>query len=120
MPSEQIMEAAKALVLAQARPTPNGIGIAQAKATLALAEETAESNRLTRLSVKAAIESQFVSFASLLVQSGDPEAASSVESVKKYFVKEWNLEQAVDDVDRQGQRQDLNEEQQPDGAPKTT
>lgn len=104
MPSERIMEAAKALALAKAFPTPNGIGIAQTKATLALAEETAESNRLARLAGKVAIESKFVAFASLMVQSGDPDAAAYIESVKEYFAKEWDLVQAAEDVDREGER----------------
>lgn len=64
------------------------MGIAQAKAKLALTEEMAESNRLTRLSEKPDVESKFVSFASLLVQSDETNAASVVESFNAYFGKE--------------------------------
>lgn len=95
MPSESMKAAVKALVLAQAFPTTNSIGTAQAKATLALAEEVAESNRLALGSFRQSLIGNFLSYTSLLVQAGDADAAAQVNAVKEFMTNEWDPKQAA-------------------------
>lgn len=81
--------------MAKAFPTSNSIGTAQAQATLALAEEAAESNRLAIESFRQSLIGNFLSYTSLLVQAGDPDGAAQVNAIKDFMTNEWDPKQAA-------------------------